>query len=497
MLFNSFAFLVFFLLVTSCYFALPHRWRSLLLLTASCYFYMYFIPKYLLILAVTIVVDYIAGIYIARSQGHRRKVLLAISLVSNVGFLAFFKYFNFLNENLAAMANALGLHYPVGMLEIILPVGLSFHTFQAMSYTTKVYRGHQQPEKSFELFALYVMFYPQLVAGPIERPQNLLHQFREEHFFEYNRALSGLRLMAWGMFKKVVIADRLAEYVAASYDSPGAPPGALVVGTFFFAFQIYCDFSGYSDIARGSARVMGFHLMKNFDHPYVSRSISEFWRRWHVSLSTWFRDYLYIPLGGNRLGTTRTSANLFVTFVLSGLWHGANWTYVIWGALNGLYLIAGTAWRGIWDRLPGLGVNWLSSRARNAGGVLLTFGLIYIAWAFFRAHTFSQALHIVRSIPQGASELIAAGLLALRGSSLAELTAEARLGFPLSYFAVSFVLLALLEIAQWAERRGFTSRPWFTSPQGGWATAFVLVYGVLLLGSRSFTSSVQFIYFQF
>jgi alginate O-acetyltransferase complex protein AlgI len=503
MLFNSFAFVIFFICVTAGYFALPHRWRWVLLLGASCYFYMYFIPKYMLVLATTIIVDYFAGIWISRSAGPRRKLLLLVSIGANVGFLGFFKYFNFFNDNLRGLAEALGLHYPIPILEIVLPVGLSFHTFQAMAYTIEVYRGAQKPETHLGLFGLYVMFYPQLVAGPIERPQNLLHQFREVHTFDYRRALSGLRLMGWGLFKKVVIADRLAEFVASVYDVPGASPGSALLGTIFFAFQIYCDFSGYSDIALGSARVMGFTLMKNFDDPYSSQSVGEFWKRWHVSLSTWFKDYVYIPLGGNRGSTTRLYANLLVTFLVSGLWHGANWTYIAWGALNGIYLVVSLAsqpWRRSIVRLIRLD---RAPRLHAGIRVVVTFGLACVAWVFFRAHSLPQAFQILSQFPRGLADLLAfpvakaASVLGSvpKGWSVDGFMADFQRGYSAGYFLNSVAAVAFLELVQWGRRNAPGRHPWFETRLGGWTTALALVYGILILGA--FTSNEQFIYFQF
>ncbi|MFL5801417.1 MAG: MBOAT family O-acyltransferase, partial [Roseiflexaceae bacterium] len=281
MLFNSLQFCAFFFVVTSLFFILPHRWRWLLLLAASCYFYMAFIPIYILILILIIIIDYIAGIFIERAQGNTRKYLLVVSIVANVGVLFVFKYFNFLASSLTGIVSVISQQavLPIS-LRLILPIGLSFHTFQSMSYTIEVYRGNQKAERHFGIYALYVMFYPQLVAGPIERPQNLLHQFRERHDFDYQRVTDGLKLMAWGMFKKVVIADRLAVFVNEIYQSPRGYQGwLLIIGTVFFAFQIYCDFSGYSDIAIGAAQVMGFKLMNNFRRPYFATSIADFWTR--------------------------------------------------------------------------------------------------------------------------------------------------------------------------------------------------------------------------
>ncbi|HSU69728.1 MAG TPA: MBOAT family O-acyltransferase, partial [Tepidisphaeraceae bacterium] len=340
MLFNSFTFLVFFPVTTFIYFALPHRYRWLHLLACSCLFYASFIPGYLLILLAVILIDYVAGIGIEQSAGRLRKLLLLVSLLANVGVLAVFKYFNFVNANLHALSQALHWNYPVRDLGWLLPIGLSFHTFQSMSYTIEVYRGNQKAERNLGIYALYVMFYPQLVAGPIERPQNLLHQFREHHVFDSDRVFSGLRLMLWGFFKKLVVADRIAPLVDSVYLHPHEYGGGwIVLGTYLFAIQIYCDFSGYSDVAIGAARVLGFRLMTNFDRPYAATSVAEFWRRWHISLSTWFRDYLYVPLGGSRVSFVRWAFNILVVFIVSGLWHGAAWTFLIWGALHGVFLV--------------------------------------------------------------------------------------------------------------------------------------------------------------
>ena len=375
-----------------------------MLLLASCYFYMVFRPVYILILAFTILVDYAAGILIASAQGQRRKIYLAMSIAANVGVLAIFKYFNFLNGNFAALSHTLGIPYGIPNLDMILPIGLSFHTFQSLSYTIEVYYGRQQPERNLGILAVYVMFYPQLVAGPIERPQNLLHQFHEPHTFDYAEATNGLKLMCWGFFKKVVIADQLAPFVNVVYNNPTAYPGiSLLVATLLFAFQIYCDFSGYSDIAIGSAKTMGFRLMRNFDSPYYSMSVSEFWRRWHIALSTWFRDYVYVPLGGSRTTPLRRYANLLITFMISGLWHGANWTYVIWGGLNGLYLVGEQVARqkfSISSKLPpALLLPYRCFRA------VTTFMLICFAWIFFRAKNTHDAFYIVGHLGDGLTRL--------------------------------------------------------------------------------------------
>src|SRR5260221_2992396 len=417
MTFNSLAFLCFFPLVTGLFFAVPHRFRWALLLAASCCFYMFFIPVYILILAFTILVDYFAGIFIENAGQPARRWLLLASIVANVGALAFFKYSNFLIGNLNFLSGWLHTGLDIPFLKIVLPIGLSFHTFQAMSYTIEVYRGNQKAERHLGIYSLYVMFYPQLVAGPIERPQNLLHQFREEKRFDYQRVTDGLKLMAFGMFKKVVIADRLAQYVNLVYGHPADYRGVnYTIATLFFAFQIYFDFSGYSDIALGAARVMGFSLMKNFRQPYFSKSIGEFWTRWHISLSTWFRDYIYIPLGGNRVSRAKLYRNLLIVFVVSGLWHGANWTYVIWGGLNGLYLAIAMATQNVRPRLAHvLGLDRLPL-VREWGAILCTFSLICLSWVFFRANTLHDALYILSHMGTGWKEVFLDLPYGVRGS---------------------------------------------------------------------------------
>ena len=392
MIFNSVHFLLFFFIVTLAYFSLGWAGRWKLLLFSSCYFYMVFKPEYILILFFTIIIDYFAGIWIEKAEGTNRKRLLIISLISNIGILAFFKYSYFFQQNISFLL--WGIANPNPIFDFLLPIGLSFHTFQAMSYTIEVYRGNQKSEKHFGIYALYVMFYPQLVAGPIERPQNILPQFHVLQKFDYEKVKSGLMQMAWGFFKKVVIADRLAIVVDYAYSNPNQQNGlTLLMATFFYTFQIYCDFSGYSDIALGAARVMGFELMENFKNPYFAKSISEFWRRWHISLSTWFRDYLYIPLGGNRKGEWRQYFNQFLVFTVSGLWHGAKWTFVIWGILHGLFLIIASLRDKFFhhDFLP-----------KNMIGKIInltsTFILVMFAWIFFRVKELSDAKIIFSKI---------------------------------------------------------------------------------------------------
>lgn len=402
MLFNSFDFILFFPTVCILFFAFPYKYRWLLLLIASCYFYMYFIPIYILILAGTIVIDYFAGILIEKNQGKRRKFFLIISLFANILVLAVFKYYNFLIDNIENVLHALGEKNSLPYLTILLPVGLSFHTFQAMSYTIEVYRGNQKAEKHFGIYALYVMFFPQLVAGPIERPQNVLYQFHEKKIFEIANFIKGAKLILWGFFMKVVVADRLSIYVNAVYNNVDSHSGTtLLLATFFFTFQIYCDFAGYSYIAIGTARIMGFDLMTNFNRPYFAKTISEFWKRWHISLSTWFRDYLYLPLGGNKVPKYRWYFNLFFVFLVSGIWHGANWTFFIWGALNGFYLVFAIVTKKHRDKLNSfLGLTKYDSVFKTIQ-ISTTFILCAFAWIFFRANTVKDAFVIVRKIGSG------------------------------------------------------------------------------------------------
>ncbi|WEA01238.1 MBOAT family O-acyltransferase [Mucilaginibacter sp. SJ] len=399
MIFNSFTFLLFFPVVTALYFLVPHKFRWLLLLIASCYFYMFFKAIYILILFFTIIIDYTAGIYLEKVNDlKKKKLLLILSLTANIGVLAVFKYFNFFNANLSGLLYWMGYTNPIPFLQILLPIGLSFHTFQAMSYTIEVYRGHQKAERHFGIYALYVMFYPQLVAGPIERPQNLLPQFKTEHHFNALDVSEGLKRMLIGFFKKVVVADRLSIYVKTVFNNyPEHGSATIVLASLFFAVQIYCDFSGYSDIAIGSARVMGFKLMENFKRPYFAKSISEFWSRWHISLSTWFKDYVYIPLGGNRVSKGRLYLNLFAVFMISGLWHGANWTFIVWGALHGFYLICGMVtqkWRTATASKLGLGSGVFS----NFLNISFTIFLVTISWIFFRAVSLEQAWGLLKGV---------------------------------------------------------------------------------------------------
>ena len=399
MLFNSLEFLVFFPIVVALYFAIPYRYRWILLLVASYYFYMCWNYKYIALIVVSTVVDYFSAILIHKTERKRiRKLLLFASLGTNLGLLFFFKYFNFFGNTVNALFDRFNIFYDVPAYDFLLPVGISFYTFQTLSYTIDIYRRKQKPEYHFGRFALFVSFFPQLVAGPIERSVNLIPQFRQKFDFEYERVRNGILLMGWGFFKKVVIADRLAEYVNVVYNTPSDYSGIPnIIGTFFFTFQIYCDFSGYSDIAIGAALVMGYRLMTNFRRPYLSMNIREFWQRWHISLSTWFRDYVYISLGGNRVVKWRWYYNLFITFLISGLWHGANWTFVIWGAIHGFYLVFAIWTDKYRERFnKAIGLSSLPGLYKFVQ-ISVTFFLVYFSWIFFRANNVGEAIYILKN----------------------------------------------------------------------------------------------------
>jgi alginate O-acetyltransferase complex protein AlgI len=399
MIFTSFTFLVFFLLLTPLYYLTPHRLRWLLLLVASCYFYAYFIPAYILILFAIIGIDYIAGRCIAPATGNKRKAFLILSLTANLGVLAIFKYHDFFVQNVNHLLAIAHIHTtPFPLWRMVLPLGLSFHTFQAMSYTLEVYKGRQEPERHPGIYALYVMFYPQLVAGPIERPGQLLHQFYEKHEPDYPGIADGLKKMLWGFFMKVVVADRLSIYVDFVDGYPAVHGRlALLIASFFFAFQIYCDFAGYSLIAIGAAKTMGFTLAENFNRPFLTNSVIDFWRRWHISLSRWFNDYLYTPIiiEKRHWGKWAIVYGVFITFFFSGLWHGAAWAFVVWGLLHGLAMsiefLAGQKRRSKKGKKPPRPVV-------EAAKWLLTFTFLCFTWIFFRAGNMDKAMTIITKI---------------------------------------------------------------------------------------------------
>jgi len=408
MLFNSVEFLVFFPIVVAIYFVLTKRYRWAFLLLASYYFYASWKVEYLGLILASTAVDYYASLKMSEfDKRDDRKKYLYLSLAVNLGILFFFKYLTLFSNTTELFFDFIGVSANLPTVNLLLPVGISFYTFQTMSYSIDVFRGDREPERHLGQFALFVSFFPQLVAGPIERSANLLPQFeslKRRPAFDYDRITDGLRLMAWGMFKKIVIADRLAIYVNDVYNNRFAYKGLpILIATFFFAFQIYCDFSGYSDIAIGAAKVLGIDLSKNFDKPYFSKSIAEFWSRWHITLSNWFRDYLYIPLGGNRVSTARWYFNIMVVFFVSGLWHGANWTFAVWGIIHGGAYLA----MSFIDRRLNLQFQQpLLEYLYTIGRVAITFSIVCLAWIFFRAPTILDAYILLRRIGFGGSAIV-------------------------------------------------------------------------------------------
>ena len=473
MLFNSIEFLIFFPLVTLLFYLLPHRHRWLMLLAASCFFYMWFIPKYIFILLITILIDYSAGILIEKWKDNipRKKTCLVVSIVSTCLVLFIFKYLNFCSANLVALAQHFGWAHPQKALNIALPIGLSFHTFQSLSYVIEVYRGTQKSERHFGYYALYVMFYPQLVTGPIERPQNLLRQLHEKKELEYDNIANGLRLILFGLFLKMVVADNLGCYVDKIYADPASfSSGDILLGMLFYSFQIYGDFFGYSTIALGCALSMGFTLVDNFKTPYLSSSVQEFWRRWHISLSSWFRDYLYIPLGGNRVSVPRWALNTLIVFTVCGIWHGANWTFMIWGFAYGVLLIAERGLRNIhlFDKIE----NKTGRIVIQICNVAKTFVIVTLLWSVFRATSFGN-LH----------DLFAA--LFHNGTMSAQLHVEPLAWIVLILFILMDILIRKSRFDVWCGRQKTAVR---------WFIYAVMVFAIVALSS---VEQYPFIYFQF
>jgi D-alanyl-lipoteichoic acid acyltransferase DltB (MBOAT superfamily) len=479
MLFNSFHFIVFFPLVIAFYFILHDKWRWLMLLIASYYFYMCWKPEYATVLMGITLLDYFLAIQIDRSANPRlKKQMLILSLISNLGLLFIFKYFNFFNDNIREVLNKINIYYDSPVFSLILPIGLSFHTFQSLSYTIDVYYGKIKPTMHFGKYALFVSFFPQLVAGPIERATNLLPQFFVNHKFNSKNFTDGLKLLTWGFFKKLVIADRLALFSDSLFSPPIHHYGfAVIIGVIFFAIQIYCDFSGYTDIAIGTARIMGYHFTVNFNRPYFSASFSEFWRRWHISLSSWFRDYLYIPLGGNRAVKWRWYYNIIITFLVSGIWHGANWTFLIWGLLHGIFLIMAEITRNsrkiIYNKLKLDGTIFL-----KIIHVLIVFSFVCVAWIFFRAQTVNDAFQILKNVSN--LSLTQIGLYMLNGKWEE---------FALSLIFIPFLFFVDFSFENYKKFHSLFAKEWLK-----WTFYIIIIFFTIFFGKMN---AKEFIYFQF
>ena len=491
MLFNSFAFLLFLPVFAACYWATSGRVRLWVMLIGSIVFYAWWDWRFVFLLIFSALVDYSIGILLENERDDRlRHRLIVISIAVNLGLLGFFKYFNFFAASAAEMSTALGLHVTYDALQIVLPVGISFYVFKTMSYTVDVYRRTEPAERDLLKFTTFVVFFPELVAGPIVRASRMLPQMRYDHRFSYERTLSGLTMMLSGYVRKVVIADSLAPLVDVRFGSPLEHSAlSLLLGVYFYAFQIYCDFSGYSSIAIGLARIFGFDFGINFDRPYFSRSFSEFWTRWHISLSSWLRDYLYIPLGGNRGSTLFTYRNLMLTMLLGGLWHGANWTFVAWGALHGTYLTVQRVIGPLYERTRRL--LRIPTLVSDALLIVLVFHLTCLSWVFFRAGSFRQAWQILRHIGE------------MRDMSLASVDQKV-LVFKC---AVLIAMLMLFELISFLPKRrrpilapaaddavAVSAHAPSVSPAMRLAFAAACLWAVLLFGTFSGNS---FIYFQF
>ncbi len=501
MLFNSIDFMIFFPVVVGVYFLIPRRARYLWLLLSSYYFYMSWNPEYALLIAGSTLATYGSGRLLARLQeaparpktSLYKKWVVAVCLAVNLGILVFFKYSDFILNNLNHMLSVLGVARIQRKFDILLPVGISFYTFQALGYTIDVYRGAVKAEKNLFRYALFVSFFPQLVAGPIERSGNLIAQLNhveDIRLWDYERITGGAALMLWGLFQKMVIADRAAVLVDTVYNGYWYYGSIeLILATVLFALQIYCDFASYSLIAVGAARIMGIRLMENFDTPYFARSIREFWRRWHISLSSWFRDYLYIPLGGSRRSKLRYYGNLMITFLVSGLWHGASWSFVAWGGLHGAYQVIGDRLEPVKRRMENrFSVN-RDCFSYRLGQVLVTFALVNFAWVFFRAASLKEAVSILGRIATRWNPWV------LSDQSLY------RLGLDVTEVHILAIsLLALFIVDRVKYKTGKTidlvlreQVLWFR-----WLALFALLFGIIIYGMYGPAySAAAFIYFQF
>lgn len=468
MLFNSLHFLIFFPIVIALYYLIPFRFRWLLLFVASCYFYMALVPAYIFILFFLILLDYGAAILIEKQSGRSKKKILAISIIANVGLLAFFKYFNFANENLSWMLGVFNKHNPIENLNIILPIGLSFHTFQSMAYTIEVYRGNQKAEKHLGYFANYILFFPQMVAGPIERYHHLGNQLKTQQQPSYNNFSNGFRLMLFGFFAKMAVADNLAVVVNEVYADPLKHSSLTVaVAILFFSFQIYADFYGYSLIAMGAAKCMGIDLIDNFKTPYLAKNIGDFWRCWHISLTSWFRDYLYIPLGGNKVKLLRWILNILIVFMISGLWHGPSWTFVIWGLLHGLLYLLERAINKV------LKINEESKNIFfNIFHTVKTFLIVSAVWVFFRAESLDKVKQIAKALIQNFS---------LKEALLIDPQTVILLGA----FIAFDLFLFRKRVDSWLTEKGMTAR---------WSVYALLIFAVMAMSG---VNKMPFIYFQF
>ncbi len=476
MLFNSFSFALFLPITFALYWILPHKFRWVFLLLSSYFFYMCWNPAYIFLIILTTVITYLSARFIERSSStKKRKWILAGAVISCLGILFVFKYFNFFFASLEQILHFFSIPFSTVVADLILPVGISFYTFQTMSYVIDVYRGKIGAERHFGYYATFISFFPQLVAGPIERADHLLPQIKAEHVFDYQLATYGLKQMAWGYFKKMVIADTLAVYTGSVFTNPTDYHGmSLVLAILAFTLQIYCDFSGYSDIAIGTAKLFGIRLVDNFRAPYFSASFQEFWRRWHISLSEWMRDYVYIPLGGNRKGRARQNVNLISTFLVSGLWHGANWTFVVWGGLHGLAQV-------VERYLPKRKKNVKVGRILN---IIVVFLFVALAWTFFASESLSDAVYIISHLFEGI------------GNPAAYLHNGMQTNLPWESIRCLVISIFLLGIFDYASLKCDVIEK-ISSMKKGVRWSIYTAFLVWLLMNIQIADNSQFIYFQF
>jgi D-alanyl-lipoteichoic acid acyltransferase DltB (MBOAT superfamily) len=482
-LFNSIEYLIFFPVVVALYYAIRQNWRWLFLLIASYCFYMFWKAEYVVLIMASTLVVYYTGLMMGRlmAKSERRKYLI-VSIIINIGILAAFKYANFFGDSINFLFQDFNIAYRFPELKLLLPVGISFYTFQSMGYSIDVYRGVTKPEQHIGKFALFVCFFPQLLSGPIERSRQLLPQIHEKKKFSQEMLVSGLKLMAWGFFKKLVIADRLGIFVSSVYDDPTSQNSVqIIAATILFAFQLYCDFSGYTDIARGSARILGYDLMVNFNRPLIARSMSEFWQRWHISLTTWFRDYIYFSLPNkinNRIVQWRVYLNLVITFVLIGFWHGAKWTFVFFGLLQGMFIFLEAVTQKHRDKLHELLKLGNIPRLENAGNILITFALLCFSILFFRANSLADSFLLIGKSFH----------LTNAAGSLADILTNKEVAFAI----VQIIFLLVIEqihaknnLIRWLSRQSIYFR---------WSVYLAFIFYILIFG---ILSKKVFLYFQF
>jgi len=486
MLFNSLEFLFFFFIVTVVYYIIPHKTRWIWVLLSSYYFYMKSNPKYIIILIFITALSYLSGIAIEKSIKYKKNVMI-LGILCNIAVLFVFKYYNFFIKSMAGILTVIHIKLYVSYLTFSLPIGISFYIFEAMAYIIDVYRGNIKAEKNLLKYASFIAFFPQLLAGPIERAGHMLVQFEERHSFNYEKIKSGLLLMLWGLFQKLVVADRLSKFTDTVFMHPNSYRGfEMVIASLFFTFQIYCDFSGYSDMAIGAARVLGFDLSRNFKRPYFSKSIKEFWRRWHITLCLWFKDYLYIPLGGNRCSKLKNYRNIMIVFIVSGLWHGADVSFIVWGTLHGVYQLIEKWVEPLNNRIINTLKIKVDSSCYKAFQIFRTFVLVDFAWIFFKADSFKNAVIFIKNMFYFNPQIFTDGSIY-------------KLGLSQSEFTIAVVGIAVVLIGDLLQRNNSVySMLMNRNTLIRWSAYLISIVFIIIFGMYGGQYNPQkFIYFQF